>query len=103
MRNDSDKNNINITLLDKEFLINCPQENQPELIAAAQELNRRMKAIKTGGKVFGLERIAVMAALNLTHDLLDLQKQPSAPTIESLEPLIEKIQHSLSRTNEKKD
>lgn len=99
MRNDSDKNNINITLLDKEFLINCPLENQPELIAAAKELDRRMKAIKTGGRVFGLERIAVMAALNLSHDLLDLKKQPAAPLGESLEPLIEKIQQALIETD----
>lgn len=99
MQNGKDDNNISIQLLDKEFLISCPPENQPQLIAAAQELNRRMKAIKTGGRVFGLERIAVMAALNLSHDLLDLQQQPPAAAGENLEPLIEQIQQALAETD----
>ncbi len=102
MRSDKDTNNIDIQLLDKEFLINCPPENQPELLAAAKELDRRMKEIKASGRVFGLERIAVMAALNLSHDLLALQSQPASTNDnESLEPLIEQIQQALSTTSNK--
>lgn len=98
MSNDSD-NNVSIQLLDKEFLISCPPENQPELLAAAKELNGRMKEIKTGGRVFGLERIAVMAALNLSHDLLKLKSQPASAGAESLEPIIEQIQQALANTS----
>ncbi|WP_207061595.1 cell division protein ZapA [Motiliproteus sp. SC1-56] len=63
--------NVAITLLEKEFLIACPEEKREELREAARLLNRTMQEIKKSGKVFGLERIAVMAALNLSHDYLD--------------------------------
>lgn len=94
----SNDNNINIRLLDKEFLISCAPENQAELMASAKELDRRMREIKSSGRVFGLERIAVMAALNLSHDLLQLQQQPAAQQTD-LEPLIEQIQQALDKTD----
>ncbi len=66
---------VAIQILGKEFLINCPRESQPELMTTTQLLDQRMKEIKSRGKVFGLDRIAVMAALNLTHELLKAQQQ----------------------------
>ena len=66
----SDDANVAINLLGKEFLIACPQEKRDDLLAAAKQLEKTMQEIKRSGKVFGLERIAVMAALNLSHDYL---------------------------------
>ena len=74
----SDSGQVAIQILGKEFLINCPGESQPELMTSAQLLDQRMKAIKARGKVFGLDRIAVMAALNLTHELLKSQQELAA-------------------------
>ncbi|MFT5720446.1 MAG: cell division protein ZapA [Motiliproteus sp.] len=71
----SSTDQIAIKILGKEFLINCPHESQSELMTTTQLLDQRMKAIKARGKVFGLDRIAVMAALNLTHELLKAQQE----------------------------
>ncbi|MEH6649669.1 MAG: cell division protein ZapA [Motiliproteus sp.] len=71
----SDNDKVAIKILGKDFLINCPRETQQELMETAQQLNQRMQAIKTGGKVFGLDRIAIMAALNLTHELISTQQE----------------------------
>ncbi|MEH6826238.1 MAG: cell division protein ZapA [Motiliproteus sp.] len=74
----SNNDQVAIQILGKDFLINCPQEAQSELMTSAQLLDQRMKAIKARGKVFGLDRIAVMAALNLSHELLKAQQQLDA-------------------------
>ncbi|WP_421868637.1 cell division protein ZapA [Motiliproteus sp.] len=74
----SDANKVQIQIQGKEFLISCPIEAQPELLASAQLLNQRMNEIKQSGKVYGLDRISVMAALNLTHELLQTQRELEA-------------------------
>ncbi len=61
---------VTITIMDKEFQIACPPEEQEALEASAEMLNRHMKMVKDSGKVYGSDRIAIMAALNLTHELL---------------------------------
>lgn len=71
----SDNDKVAIKILGKDFLINCPHEAQPELMETAKQLDQRMQAIKTGGKVFGLDRIAIMTALNLTHELINSQQE----------------------------
>jgi cell division protein ZapA len=69
----SDSNPVPVNIMGKEYLIACPDDQRDELLASADELNRRMKKIRDSGKVAGLERVAVMAALNLTHELLKYQ------------------------------
>lgn len=65
---------VTVSILDKEYKVACPRDQQSALIAAATFLDGRMREIRDGGKVIGGERIAVMAALNLAHEYLD-QKQ----------------------------
>ncbi|MBQ0745248.1 MAG: cell division protein ZapA [Marinobacter sp.] len=62
---------VEVKILDKEYLVACPAEEQEALMRAARHLDSKMREIRTGGKVFGTERIAVMAALNMTHELLE--------------------------------
>jgi len=64
---------VNVNILGKDYQIACPEEEQPSLIASAQMLHNNMEQIRSTGKVVGLDRIAVMAALNLAHDLISLQ------------------------------
>lgn len=64
---------VTIRILEKEYQVACPVEEKPALLAAAEMLNRRMREIRDSGKVVGLDRVAVMAALNLAHDLLRSQ------------------------------
>lgn len=59
-----------VKILDKEYQVACPREERQALMESAQLLDERMKAIRATGAVIGLERIAVMAALNLSHELL---------------------------------
>jgi cell division protein ZapA len=68
-----------VKILDKEYQVACPREERQALVESAQLLDERMKAIRGTGAVIGLERIAVMAALNLSHELLQA-KNSSAGT-----------------------
>ena len=57
-------------IMGREFRVACPEEEQAGLLEAVDYLNRKMLDIRDGGKVIGLERIAIMAALNIAHELL---------------------------------
>jgi len=61
---------LSVKILDKEFLIACPEDEELSLRTSAQYLDRKMKEIRDAGKVVGMDRIAVMAALNIAHELL---------------------------------
>lgn len=66
---------VALSILDKEYQVACPPEKRDALLRAARELDKRMRSIRDSGSVIGLERIAVMAALNLNYELL--QAAPS--------------------------
>ena len=66
---DSD-NAVKIQIMDKEYLVACPKEEQEALLASARYLNEKMTDIRESGKVVGIDRIAVMTALNLAHDIV---------------------------------
>lgn len=61
---------VSVHILDKEYPIACPPDQEQALLQAARYLDRQMRGIRESGKVIGLERIAVMAALNIAHELL---------------------------------
>lgn len=61
--------NISVTLLGKEYVVACPAEVEPELLRAAAYLDKKMHDIRTGGRIIGAEKVAVMAALNITYEL----------------------------------
>ncbi len=59
--------------MDKEYRIACPEEEKDNLRASADLLNEKLGEIKQAGAVIGTERIAIMAALNLSHEILHSQ------------------------------
>ncbi|MDG0970154.1 MAG: cell division protein ZapA [Porticoccaceae bacterium] len=61
---------LKIRILDKEYQVNCAPEEREGLEYSAKLLNEKMEQIRRGSHIIGLERIAVMAALNLAHDLI---------------------------------
>lgn len=63
---------VAVQILDKEYRFSCPEEESEALVAAARCVNRKMAEIRDSGKVIGLERIAIMAAINIAHELLDV-------------------------------
>ena len=66
---------VSVTVLDKEFRIACPPQERDALVRAARHLDSKMREIRHTGKVIGNDRVAVMAAINLTHELLELRDE----------------------------
>lgn len=72
MMNDS-TTQVSVRILDKEYQVACPASERTDLLDSAEVLNAKMKEIRDSGRIVGLDRIAVMAALNMANDLLRAQ------------------------------
>ena len=66
----SEQQTLQITIMGREFRVACPEDEQAGLLEAVDYLNKKMLEIRDAGKVIGLERIAIMAALNIAHEYL---------------------------------
>ena len=64
---------VMINVMGRELRVAAPDGEEQQLLASVDLLNRKMKEIRDTGKVVGTERIAIMAALNIAHDLLQGQ------------------------------
>ena len=64
---------VSVRILDKEYQVACPASERTDLLDSAEVLNAKMREIRDSGRVVGLDRIAVMAALNMANDLLHAQ------------------------------
>ena len=92
-------NTVTVHILDKEYCIACPADERANLESAARYLDGKMREIRSGGKVIGADRIAVMAALNITHDLLHKQQQltsEAAAHRHQVRDLFERVEHALA-------
>lgn len=65
-----DAKGLQINIMGREFRVACPDNEQKGLLEAVDYLNKKMNEIRDAGKIVGLERIAIMAALNIAHELL---------------------------------
>jgi cell division protein ZapA len=61
---------LDVTLLGRDYKVACKESERAELVEAVALLDRRMREIRDTGKIAGVERVAVMAALNLAHELM---------------------------------
>ena len=61
---------VSVRILDKEYQVACPAEERTDLLDSAEILNGKMREIRDSGRIVGLDRIAVMAALNMANDLI---------------------------------
>jgi len=61
---------LTITIMGKEYRVACPEEEKDNLLASANLLNEKLREIKQQGSVIGTERIAIMVALNMSHEIL---------------------------------
>jgi cell division protein ZapA len=64
------KKTLDVNIMGRAYKVACSDEEREELLAAVSMLDRKMNEIKVAGKVASAERIAVMAALNMAHELL---------------------------------
>lgn len=92
---------VNIRILDKDYRIACQPHEQEGLHECARLLDGKMREIRQTGRVIGTDRIAVMAALNIAHDLVQLRKARSGAeddgeTARRLSHLQERLSHALA-------
>ena len=97
----SQANTVTVHILDKEYCIACPPEQRSNLESAARYLDGKMREIRSSGKVIGADRIAVMAALNITHEMLHRQEDRSAAPVsgtnrEQVRDLLDRVDKALS-------
>ena len=74
---------VKVSILDREFMFAAPAEEREGLLESARQLDARMREIRDAGKIVGMDRIAIMAALNITHEML--QAQNNAAGAEAIE------------------
>jgi|SRR5688572_22677631 len=85
---------IAVSILDREFLVACTPEERPGLIAAAAMVDGRMREIRNNARSASADRIAVMAALNIAHELLQL-KQASTQQDSAVGGELDALRHRL--------
>ncbi len=91
---------ITISILDKEFRIACPPDEKEALIASAHYLDRKMREVRNSGKVVGIDRISVMSALNITHELLQARREQSNDPGPRLKALQQAAEEELSKSRQ---
>ncbi|MEX0976190.1 MAG: cell division protein ZapA [Woeseia sp.] len=94
---------VSVRILEKEYQVSCPASERTDLLDSAEILNARMREIRDSGKVVGLDRIAVMAALNMANELLHSRARDKA--LESnvgqrLKLLSDRVESVLTTNNE---
>lgn len=97
----ADMSTVAVRILDREFQVNCPPEEQQHLIDSAEFLDQRMREIRDTGRVIGVDRIAMMAALNLTSELLsheEVVQQSSESTVKAIDRMNDKLERCLHET-----
>jgi cell division protein ZapA len=94
---------VSVLILDKEYRIACKAEERETLLQTSYFLDEKMREIRDSGKVIGTDRIAVMAALNLAHDLLhhqNLNESGKEAINRRIQSIREKIDIALSKSNQ---
>ena len=95
----ADIETVRVHILDKDYQVACPAEERDGLVESARVLDQHMRAIRQGGKVIGLERIAVMAALNIAHELIQVgqkAEQGGQDTQERIRRLVAKLDETVN-------
>ena len=91
---------VSVRILEKEYQVACLPEERSELLDSAEYLNVKMREIRDAGNIVGLDRIAVMAALNLAHELLKVRGRGDAADSDvslKIRQLRERVESALSR------
>ena len=80
---------LDVSLLGRAFKVSCRESERAQLMEAVAFLDRRMRDIRETSKIVGSERIAVMAALNIAHELLRAKSEAAGPKPERAAPAID--------------
>lgn len=93
---------VNLHILEKDYVVACPENERDTLMASAQYLKEKVKEVRDGGKVVSTERMVVISALNIIHEYLHYkeEKEKDIDTHNNeIVRLREKIEQSLSKIN----
>jgi cell division protein ZapA len=86
---------VNLCILEKDYVVACPEEERDTLIASAQYLNEKVQEVRDGGKVVNTERMVVVSTLNIIHEYLQYKKQKEED-MHSLNQEIEHLQNKIA-------
>jgi cell division protein ZapA len=98
-----DQARVSVRIMEKEYVVSCPYDERSQLLDAAEYLNGRMREIRDSGKVVGLDRIAVMVALNMAHELLQVRGRDAKAENEAggkVRALRERVETALERAQQ---
>jgi cell division protein ZapA len=91
---------VSVRLLDREYQVACPADERSALLDSAEYLDAKMREVRDSGKVVGLDRIAVISALNLANELLKLRRNGSSVDADlgaKLQKLRERVESALEK------
>jgi cell division protein ZapA len=91
---------ISVRLLDREYQVACPPDERSDLLDSAEYLDARMREVRDSGKVVGLDRIAVISALNLANEIIKLRRTGSVVDTDvgaKLRTLRERVESALEK------
>ena len=94
---------VSVRIFDKEYQVTCRPEERTDLLDSAEILNTKMREIRDNGRVVGLDRIAVMAALNMANDLIHAQArdvQLEGDVSDRLRSISDRVENVLSGTQQ---
>ena len=78
--NNNDAIPVTIRILEKEYKISCPQGEHESLLVSAKNVNDNMEKVRESGKALSADRVAVMAAINIAHELVKTNENPKIDT-----------------------
>ena len=94
---------VSVRILDKEYQVACPASERTNLLDSAEILNEKMREIRDSGRIVGLDRIAVMAALNMANDLIHANARDmelEGGISDRLKLISDRVDHALSGTQQ---
>lgn len=86
---------VTIKILEKEYKISCPKGEHESLLASAKNVNEHMQKVRESGKALSADRVAVMAAINIAHELVKANEKPAVD--ENLTARVDRIQQTIDR------
>mgnify|MGYP003536207544 FL=1 len=91
---------VSVRLLDREYQVACPSDERSDLLDSAEYLDAKMREVRDSGKVVGLDRIAVISALNIANELIKQRRNGSSVDAElgaKLQKLRERVESALEK------
>jgi cell division protein ZapA len=91
---------VSVRLLDREYQVACPADERSDLLDSAEYLDAKMREVRDSGKVVGLDRVAVISALNIANELIKLRRNGGSGDIDigaRLRGLRERVESALEK------